>query len=74
MPALVPRTVIMIAEIEPYSQRLVHFEMQRVRQYVLLCVCARVRLSVHMHIVWTYDWVVYFSHNETVRVMRYFII
>lgn len=28
MPALVPWTVIMIAEIKQYSQRLAHFEMQ----------------------------------------------
>ncbi len=76
MPALVPKTVIMIAEIEQYSQRQAHFEIQwgKVSQHVL-CVCAWacVYLSVHMHVVWACEYVLYFSHLE-VRVTCCFII
>lgn len=60
MPALVPRTVIMITEIEQYSQRLAHFELQqgRVTQYVL-CL---------LSVVGIYDWVVHFFHHKEASV------
>ena len=46
MPALVPRTVIMIAEIEPYSQRAVHLkcsELDNMFFSVYVHVCAHAR-------------------------------
>lgn len=66
MPALVPRTVIMIAAIEQYSQRQAHFELQqgRVIQYVL-CL---------LSLVWVYGWAGHFSHNEEAGVTCAFVI